>query len=448
MSHPPIEGGERDVGSQIDYRSSDVNGERETTNADAAIEDIASNQRRGRFLARWILFNRIRTMIQAVSMPLRVVKRILHPLLFGHLSGLPLLVFVSHVLWQCRALEEMYDVYGGRLILGVDERENVSNFVGMASHVVSFHTMAAPTSKIDEISSSSYIRVLITLTTTSILLELAFLRTVLRRMDRFIDFTENSTTPRTLLSHRAICSLTSLSAALLAVYDSKFPFSPTPVLPFLKVSFLNSSGFSLLFSIMILGILSHGVHPITSVISGLLSGSLWAFGVTSFLGTRYWGNVMIGTLIGAMLLSLKSNPLCSVYLDMVLPCIDYVAWDGEGDIYNAHSSHLSTRRSNSQFGNSRHETDEDDLEMGPSSYMESIDNVDFSTSQRPSVAVERRPLLSHASDSTLSNESSVIRGRVPFINSMDSDLDDIGQTINNLGSRFDGSLSRRTRGAI
>eukprot|EP00804_Cyclotella_cryptica_P010667 CCRYP_005466-RA/>CCRYP_005466-RA protein AED:0.00 eAED:0.00 QI:248/-1/1/1/-1/1/1/140/592 len=447
LSHPPIDGGERDVGLQIDYSSSGVSGERETNGTDGANEDFANTETNRRFLARWILYSRIRTIIQKASAPLRIVKRILHPLLFGHLSGLPLLIFVSHVLWQCRALEEFYDMHGGKLILGVEETEIVSKFSGMASHVVALDTSGEPTSKIDGDNNRSYIRVLITLSTTSILLELTLLRAILRRMDRLVDFTGYSTTPRTLLSHRAICSLTSLAAALLAVYDSIFPFSPPPVLPFVQVSVLNSSGFSLLFSVMILGILSHRIHPVTSVISGLLSGSLWAWGVTSFLGTRYWGNAMIGSLVGSMLLSLKSNQSCSMYLEMLLPCVDYVAWDGEGNIHDTNASHLSTRQNNSQFGSSRNETDEGDFEMGQTSYIESNDNVDFSTSQRPSSA-ERRPLLSHATDSTLSNESSVIRGRVPFINSMDSDLDDIGQTMNNAGSRFDGSLSRRTRGVL
>ena len=87
--------------------------------------------------------------------------------------------------------------------------------------------------------------------------------------------------------------------------------------------------------------------------------------------------------------------------------------------------------------------------MGPqiSSYSaESNDIADYSNSQRPSTLVERQPLLSHATDSTLSNASSFIRGRVPFINSMDSDFDDGSSTANGSGVRMDGHLSRRVRG--
>jgi energy-coupling factor transporter ATP-binding protein EcfA2 len=100
----------------------------------------------------------------------------------------------------------------------------------------------------------------------------------------------------------------------------------------------------------------------------------------------------------------------------------------------------------SGFGTSRVEKEDDDLELGQTSYSESKDIVDYST-QQPSATMERRPLLSHATDSTLNNKSGVIRGRVPFIDSMDSDLDDGGSiALNGTASRFDGGISQRARG--
>ena len=305
-------------------------------------------------------------------------------------------------------------------------------------------SMGVPTAPLPKNSSSSYLRVLIALVTTSLLLEISLLRTILKRMDRLVDFNGYSTTPRTLLANRAMCSLASLSASVLALYDSLFPYAPPRVLPF-RVGVLDGSGFSIFMCIVILGALSHRVHG-TSVLSGLLSGSLWAIGVTSFLGTKYWGNVMIGTWICAILLSLKSNPGGSQCLGLMLPCLDYVAWDEEGDVFDPNATTNLRRRNSSRFGASRVEREDDDLELGQTSYSESNDVVDYST-QQPSATMERRPLLSHATDSTLSNESGVIRGRVPFIDSMDSDLDDGGSiALNGTASRFDGVISRRARG--
>ena len=396
-------------------------------------------------------FSRVWSVVRSQWM---VMRRLIHPFVFGHLSGLPLLFYVSHVLWSCRALEEVYDDHGGQLILTVNDgnRNNEQDgkmFVGIASRVIWQNSSGNIPSHSDEYyqhynSSSSYARVLIALAATSILLEISLIRTVLRRMDRHMDFTGYSTTPRTLLSNRAICSLTSLSAAVLSIYDGMFPYAPPPVLPFIRIS----SSLSIMFSIAILCVLAHRIHPVTSVLSGLLSGTLWALGVTSFLGTRYWGNIMIVSLIGAMLLSLKSNPTYATYVGMLLPCLDYVAWDDEGEIRDPNTPDATA--TNSRFGNTRGESNSlDETEMGPqiSSYSaESNDIADYSNSQRPSTLVERQPLLSHATDSTLSNASSFIRGRVPFINSMDSDFDDGSSTANGSGVRMDGHLSRRVRG--
>lgn len=424
ISHPPVEGGERDV-RHNDYSShnSDLSSE---------VNQDESNSATRRFRAAWILYSRIQSILRTSCAPLRVfANRILHPLIFGHLSGLPLLAFVSHILWQCRALEEVYNVHGGRLVLVVPEGEQVSKYTSMATHIVSMDSISGHAAVDSPTSGMSYFRVLIALASTSIFLETSLLRMILRRMDRHMDFTGYSTTPRALLSQRAICTMTSLAAAVLSVYDAIFPHSPPPVLPFVKVSLLTSSGFSVMFSIMILCILAHRIHPVTSVVSGLLSGTLWALGVTSFLGTRYWGNVVIGGLIGAVLLSLKSNPSYSIYLGMVVPCLDYVSWDNEGEIHDpsepAAASRLIDRENNL-----------DRLESNQTSFSESNDIADYSDSQQPTTIVERRPLLSRTTESTLSNDSSVIRGRVPFINSMESDFDDGSSNANNTGLRARG----------
>jgi hypothetical protein len=179
---------------------------------------------------------------------------------------------------------------------------------------------------------------------------------------------------------------------------------------------------------MILCILAHRIHPVTSVVSGLLSGTLWALGVTSFLGTKYWGNAMIGALIGAVLLSLKSNPSYSICLGMVLPCLDYVSWDNEGEIHNPIA--LTARTTDRENNLDRSEE---------TSFLESNDIADYSDAQPPVAIVERRPLLSRVNESTLSNDDSVIRGRVPFINSMESDFDAGSSNSNNAGLRARGT---------
>ena len=58
-----------------------------------------------------------------------IYQSILHPFIHGSLSGLPLLAFTSHILWQCRALEELYDGYDGKLILGVNADTNQTQFI-------------------------------------------------------------------------------------------------------------------------------------------------------------------------------------------------------------------------------------------------------------------------------------------------------------------------------
>ena len=37
------------------------------------------------------------------------IKIMLRPFIDGPFSGLPFLAFVSHIIWQCRALEELFD---------------------------------------------------------------------------------------------------------------------------------------------------------------------------------------------------------------------------------------------------------------------------------------------------------------------------------------------------
>jgi len=446
-SHPPVDGGERGTNfGNTNSLHAMTEGE-EADNGDGPIE-------RTGFVGRYInccLFNRASPMFHRIR-PIyqHIRQRILHPLMYGSLSGLPLLTFASHILWQCRALEELYDEHDGKLILGVTDNLNVSQFAGIGTAATKIQT-AGYAHNIDEHLSSldgdgyAYFRVLVALAFTSILLELSLLRSILRRIDQVVDFDGYRTTPSQLLSQRAMCSIASLSTALLGVYDSHFPHVPPSVLPFVRVSFLSSSGFSLIFSILILAILTHRIHPVTSIISGLLSGSLWTLGLTSFLGTRYWGNVMLFSLAFGMLLSLKAQPHYSTYLEMFVPCIDYVAWDREGELPDASHGPNVLRPNTAQRRLSRSSSNNDDLEMGSH----------FQSQSGGHTSEERFPLVSSQSSSMSGGSSTAIRGRVPLINTMESDLDGDGDLVvrNNdesvpaASSRFGASLSRRAGGS-
>ena len=221
-----------------------------------------------------------------------------------------------------------------------------------------------------------------------------------------------------------MCSIAGLTTAILGVYDAHFPYTPPPILPFVHNISSLSGGFSLILSILILGMLAYRIHPITSIMSGLLSGSLWSLGVTTFLATRYWGNICILSLILAVLLSLKAQPTYQYMMEMIIPCISYVAWDRDGNIPDGNSGgQVSSRRN----------TDNEDEEHGD---LEMASN-------------ERYPLLSSSQSSLSGDDSTVIRGRLPVMNAMESgDSNDSGieESMPTSASSRLGNLSRRAGG--
>jgi hypothetical protein len=334
----------------------------------------------------------------------------------GSLSGLPLLAYASHILWQCRALEELYDLHDGKLVLGVTGNISLTQLAGIGTAQIAGDSPSNIDKHLSSLDSSgySYFRVLLALALTSMLLELGLVRSVLRRIDGILNFDGYRTTPRQLLSQRAMCSIASLSTAILHVYASHFPHTPPPVLPFVRVEFLSSPGFSRLISVLILTVLSHGINPFTSVISGLWSGSLWSWGLTSFLGTRYWGNTTLFISALGMLLSLKAQPSYSTYLKVFVPCIEYVAWDEHGEIPNGRGGTPQ-----------RNGSGEEDLEMSS-----------LLRAQREGHSSEGETFPRDSSHSSLSGGSNnAIRGRVPIMNSIDSDMDLEG-TVPAASSRF------------
>jgi hypothetical protein len=390
MSHPPVDGGERGGNHTV---VGSINNEAASTsvneNATVAATGIS------RFIPSLTFIHRFLHLARRIKQ--QYVDRLLKPLVSGSLSGLPLLAFCSHILWQCRALEELYVEYGGTLIGRVlDDYIGIESIGTVAIHIKTAEdTSSSSQLKQYQPDNYAYFRVLVALALTALLLEVSYLRHTLRRLDQTIDYDNSRNSPRNILKQRSMVSLCSISAALLTVYDSHFPFTPMPLLPFVRVPFLTNSGFGKTIMVLILFVLCHRIHPVTSVISGLLSGTLWSLQITSFLGEKYWGDLMLWSLAFAIVLSLKANASYSRLLSALIPCLDHVAWNRDGEVVDATTAVNASNQS-------ERNTSAEDVEMGNTN----------------GIRTDHLPLLSHAS--TISG-SSTIRGRVPRIDTMDSD---------------------------
>jgi len=327
-------------------------------------------------------------------------------------------------------------VHDGKILLGVVMSDNngnqtsttMSQFSGIGTDAIQVQSDGHILNDIGsthqhhfDSSPTSYLRVLVALALTTTLLELSLLKSILKRVGQSL--TINGRTTTEILSQYAMCSIAGLTTAILGVYDSHFPYTPPSILPFAHNISSFSGGFSLILSILILGMLTYRIHPVTSIMSGLLSGSLWSLGVTNFLATRYWGNICILSLILAVLLSLKAQPTYQYMMEMIIPCISYVSWDRDGNIPNGISSGQTSSRRNTD----NEDEENNDLERGSTN--------------------ERYPLLSSSHSSLNGDDSTVIRGRLPVMNAMESgDDSDVEESMPTSASRL-GNLSRRAGGS-
>ena len=111
-------------------------------------------------------------------------------------------------------------------------------------------------------------------------------------------------------------------------------------------------------------------------------------------------------------------------MEMIIPCISYVAWDRDGNIPDGSSGgQASSRRNTNNEGNE----EDGDLEMGSSN--------------------ERYPLLSSSQSSLNGDDSAIIRGRLPVMNAMESGDDSgVEESMPRSASRL-GNLSRRAGGS-
>lgn len=397
LSHPPVDGGERGgsnntatTAAVVDSADGEAASPTNANNGNAATATTGIS----RFIPCLTFLHRFLHSARRIKQ--QHVDRFLQPLVSGSLSGLPLLTFCSHILWQCRALEELYVDYGGTLVGRVlDPAEGINRIGTGAIHMKSGESQLEQ----HEYDSYAYFRVLVTLALTALLLELKYIRGIVRRLDRTIGSIDNSRlSPQNIFRQRSMVSLCSLCGALLTVYDFHFPFIRIPLVPFIRVSFLTNSSFNKTLLILMLFVLGYRVHPVSSVVSGVVSGALWSLHITSFLGTKYWGDMMLWSLAFAIVLSLKANTLYT-WPSAVIPCLDYVAWNREGEVVNTAASNATNQGERNTMAV--------DLEMGNTSL------------QTNGAQTEHLPLLSQTS--TMSG-SSTIRGRVPRIDTMASDM--------------------------
>lgn len=237
----------------------------------------------------------------------------------GPLSGAPLLVYNTHILWSCRALEE-----------------------------VSTHSGDPWT----------YARSLVALISLAVTLELLLTHALVRAIDRrqpasasyaplvaqdiqpFDDGTSSSLDPMMLhqlrqrVQSRAIASLTALTAATLVVFHFRYINRPLAVLPWGADRFLwwlgrlhtpHSPALTYCLCMGILFLLARTVHPM-GVVTGALSGLAWSVWGWDFLGQVYYGRWLLFVLVLLTVLSAQAD------YPRWCPCIDHVLWyEGGGD---------------------------------------------------------------------------------------------------------------------
>jgi hypothetical protein len=218
---------------------------------------------------------------------------LLEPLLRGHASGLPLLLYNSHIMWSCRALERNYQDdawHYGRLLI-----------------VLAFLAVSIELFMSDRLLKTP----------------------VMSRAPRFQSIQPDPTADamqriRKKLLHRTMGTLTVVSTAVLLIFRSEFRHVPLQILPFLpNPLFLNDPSWTCTISIVILLWLSRGSHSGFGVLSGSIVGMIWSTGWLTFLAE---GSGLLVWLILLSLLSLKADPQWAAWV----PCIDHIAWDRDG----------------------------------------------------------------------------------------------------------------------
>jgi hypothetical protein len=299
LSHPPKHGGRSRSSPQHQYSPTNTQSSIAMGDADANVHNSnnssnnnsSSNNSNTSSSDIQLFCSNVMERIQYKVGPL------LEPLLRGHASGLPLLLYNSHILWSCRALERNYQ----------DD---------------SWH----------------YGRLLIVLAVLAVAIELFMSNRLLqspvmsRAPPRFQSIQPDPTADaiqriRKKLLHRTVGTLTVVSTAILLIFRSEFRHVPLQILPFFpNPFFLNDPSWTCTICIVVLLWLSRGSHSGFGVLSGSVVGMIWSTGLLSFLAEEHWGSGLLVWLMLLSLLSLKADPQWAAWV----PCIDHIAWDRNG----------------------------------------------------------------------------------------------------------------------
>lgn len=226
---------------------------------------------------------------------------IYHPWNAFYTTGAPLLVYNSHILWSCRALEVQYSRTAGSLW--------------------------------------NYPRIMLCWGVVPLLFELLISHVLLK----MIPFYRRAPAARTVyhdrladmarqqIVHRMIGSPVVVTATVLTVFRIHYPFVEIPVLPFLSnpTELQEFPTISYLLSGLILLVLSRHCHFVTGVYLGAFTGSLWALGWIDFLADPYWNTTIF--LVCALVTLLSIKAVCSSSSGY-LPCIEHIAINKNGAI--------------------------------------------------------------------------------------------------------------------
>eukprot|EP00977_Amphora_coffeiformis_P014901 scaffold4244_cov167-Amphora_coffeaeformis.AAC.14 len=218
----------------------------------------------------------------------------------GSLSGFPLLLYNSHILWSCRVLEQVYNENGdawryARCLTGLVT-------ISIAAELCLSHALVQATLRRQhqQPSAESFGEIQPTFDGS---VDHSFLEQVRQRIER-----------------RAIGTMTTLAASVLVLFRFQYMNLPLPVLPFFTDRlFSRFPTLTYLTSMGILAVLARSNHPI-GVVTGALVGLIWAGFSLHFLADAYHGNWLV---LFASLLTLLSYK--GQYSNM-LPCIEYVSW--------------------------------------------------------------------------------------------------------------------------
>ncbi len=330
LSHPPSGEGTRGI---IESRRDHPAADQSTTGTSFEIEygDEYRNepvQTRSRFQRfGMFLYSKIR-------------DEVIKPLSIGHLSGLPLLTYISHVMWQCRALEEIFD-YNVDIQSEANMRPNfnISTIIERDSIIqnsIRSKVLPKPSRRISQYRLEYY-RVLFSLIIASYMLDFFVTHLIVRfaKMHRE-RLPSNAKNMLESQGRRGICTLTPMCIALIIIYSSHFPHTPISVLPFIDISFLfgKSTDLTFIMTYLILTVLSRKLYPFMGMFYGSLTGLLWTTGLIQFLADEYWGRCYIYLYCFACAASLKaeSRDIERRRVNDMFFWLDYVAWDSGGNL--------------------------------------------------------------------------------------------------------------------